>query len=64
MQYVCLPSKRERSYILFLLGLQKKMDFAMVYTIVSIPHRARKQALKQKRKRKEKNIWEHSRLWC
>lgn len=58
MQYVCLPSDRERSYILFLLGLQKKMDFAMVYTIVFISHRARKQA------QKEKNIWEHSRLWC
>lgn len=44
MQYVCLPS--ERSYI-FLSGLKTKMDFAMVYTVVSISHQASKQPLKQ-----------------
>lgn len=52
MQYVCLPSDRGRSYILFLIGLQKNMGFAMVYTIISISHQASKQPLKQ-----EKNVW-------
>ena len=40
-----------RSYILFLLGLQEKMDFAVVYTILSVSHQASKQPLKQ-----EKNV--------
>lgn len=62
MQYVCLPSDRDRSYI-FLSGLKTKMDFAMVYTVVSISHQANKQALKQFKKN-EKNVWEHLRLWC
>lgn len=45
---------RDRPYILFLLGLQKKMDFAMVYSTVSISLQASKQDLKQgKKKRKE-----------
>lgn len=37
----------------FLSGLQKKMGFAMVYTVVSISHQPSKQDLKQEIKRKE-----------
>lgn len=44
---------RGRSSILFLLGLQKKMEFAMVYTIVSISHQASKQDLKQDMKKRK-----------
>lgn len=51
MQYVCLPSDRDRSYI-FLSGLKTKMDFAMVYTVVSISHQASKRPLKQLKKKK------------
>lgn len=51
MQYVCLPSDRDRSYI-FLLGLKTKMDFAMVYTVVSISHQASKRPLKQFKKKR------------
>lgn len=50
MQYVCLPSDRDRSYI-FLLGLKTKMDFAMVYTVVSISHQASKRPLTIKKKK-------------
>lgn len=53
MQYVCLPSDRDRSYI-FLSGLKTKMDFAMVYTVVSISHQASKRPLKQLKKKKER----------
>lgn len=43
-----------RSSILFLLGLQKKMEFAVVYTRVSVSHQASKQDLKQEMKKKKR----------
>lgn len=43
-------------------GLQKKMGFAMVYTVVSISHQPSKQDLKQEIKEKEKNIWKRLKI--
>lgn len=54
---------RSSSHILFLLGLQKNMDFAVVYTRVSISHEASRQNLKQEMKKKE-NVWERPQLGC
>lgn len=45
--------------MLFLLGLQEKVDFAMGYKILSVLHQASKRPLKQGKK-----CTELSRLWC